>query len=185
MTKRKGLLFGFAATAGILAMASAAFACVTFIGQMEVKGAEGSTTVVGTGNSHGYCSTGRPTTAAAGRLLDDVTATVSPGQCDDPNAAGAHQLPDGTYQVRYNNKQSYTFDGTYWNMNPGHGCFNPAQATTSSVIGTFEIQNGSGEWTGKIVPLGAPYFAPAGEAANFCIGAGGKGLLAPFRLLSI
>lgn len=194
MSNRKGILFGFATVAGVLAAASVASACVTFMGKMEVEGHDGKTEVVGTGNSHGYCSDGRPTSAAAGHLLDTVEAKVSPGTCADVGALANHQLPDGTYQVRYNNKRSYTFDGTYWNMNPGHGCFNPAQAATSSVLGTFDVVNGSGAWTGQIVPLGEPYYAPLGEASNFCVGApqlpstgsgGPPGLLAPFRLLAI
>lgn len=50
-----------------------------------------------------------------------------------------------------------------------------------------------GEWSGQMVPLGAPYHAPIGEAANFCVGAPqlaksgslAPGMLAPFRFLSI
>ncbi|HSH59213.1 MAG TPA: hypothetical protein VK988_06135 [Acidimicrobiales bacterium] len=201
---RKAALFGFTTTAIVLALASTAFACVAFMGQMTVDGDDGDTTVVGTGNSHGYCSTGKPTTAAAGHLTDNLSLSVSPGDCFDtsPLAAGAgHKLPAGLYEVRYNNEKAYTFDGTSWKMANSLGCFLPTNADTTSTIGTFDVDaNGDGSWTGDvdpIMPLGlANYYPPAGAAANLCVGSvsplsasgttGGRpGMLAPYRLLAI
>lgn len=199
MINRRGTMFAVVTAGAVLAMASAAFACVTFTGSAEVRGHDGTTEVVGTGNSHGYCSTGRPTTAAAGHLLDLITVEVKPGECADEGAFATHQLPAGTYEVRYNNEQAYTFDGTYWNMTPQLGCFHPSNVDTSSIIGTFAVgADGFGEWTGTLgtAPFkGVTYFSSAGTASNLCIGApslpatgfpGGKpGILAPFQLLTI
>lgn len=183
---RRRIVFGFTVGVAVLASASMAMACVTFMGQLTVDGHDGDTTVVGTGNSHGYCSTGRPTTAAAGHLTDSITATVSPGTCSDSGALANHQLPNGTYEVRYNNAKSYTFNGTYWNMISGTGCFRTANAATTSKLGTFTVSGGSGSWTGTLGTLaGTAYFPPAGEAANFCVGDGTNGMLAPYRLLAI
>ncbi len=188
---RKAALFGFGTTAFVLALASTAFACVAFMGQMTVDGHDGDTTVVGTGNSHGYCSTGRPTTAAAGHLNDTVSLTVSPGKCADSGAIANHKLPAGVYEVRYNSAKTYTFDGTYWNMTPGTGCFRPGNV--SSIIGTFNVDAaGNGSWSGLIVPTSA--VSPVPDASNFCIGSptvgaqpgtsgGFPGLLAPYQLL--
>lgn len=195
MSNRKGILFGFTTVVGVLAAASVAFACVTFMGTMEVVGDDGRTEVVGTGNSHGYCSDGRPTTAAAGHLNDAISLTVKPGKCTDAGAAGDHQLPAGTYEVRYNNELSYTYDGTYWNMLPGLGCFRPANADTSTTLGTFAVDAaGTGSWSGTLGTLKQePFYATALTASNFCIGAPSlppvngiiPGNLAPFRLLAI
>lgn len=196
MGNRKGVLFAFVTSASVLALASTAFACVTFMGQMEVKGHDGKTEVVGTGNSHGYCSTGRPTTAAAGHLGDPISLEVRPATCADPLAAGAHQLPDGTYEVRYRNFKSYTFDGTYWNMIGGTGCFRSVNSETTTTLGTFAVSGGRGSWSGSIGLSdlkGVPVFSLASEANNFCIGAPSlppvngiiPGLLAPYQLLAI
>lgn len=195
MYKRKGIVSGAMVAGVILVVASTAAACVTFMGAMEVNGHDGMTEVVGTGNSHAYCSDGRPTTAAAGHLLDSINIKVKAGHCADTGAAGDHQMPDGTYEVRFNNVKSYTFDGTYWNMTPGLGCFRPANFATTTIIGGFTVTGGDGTWTGTLgVPAGAPYYPPTGEAANICvgdpesttIGSGGRpGLLAPYRLLQI
>lgn len=180
MNYRRGLLFSSTVGAVVLALGGTAFACVTFMGQATVAGHDGSTTVVGTGNSHGYCT--QPTTAAAGHLADSITATVKPATCNGLN----HQLPDGLYEVRYNNAKSYTKSGTAWNMISGTGCFNSANAATTSILGTFTILSGSGSWTGKLGdPAGTDYYPALAEAANFCVGSAGNGLLAPYRLLAI
>lgn len=189
MNKRKGITFTFAAGAAVLAMASAAFACVTFMGAVEVEGHDGKTQVVGTGNSHGYCSTGRPATAAAGHLDDGIKITVGPGECADAGALENHQLPEGTYQVRYNNEVSYTYDGTYWSMIPESGCFHPKNTDTASVIGSFYIDAaGNGSWTGSFGAAdlkGVPVYSTPLTASNICVGASGKGMLAPYQLLAI
>lgn len=194
---RRGLLFTFFTGAGVLALGSTAFACVTFIGTLNLDGHDGDTTVVGTGNQHAYCSTGRPTTAAAGHLSDSITATVSPGTCSDPDAVANHKLPQGVYEVRYNNADTYTFDGTYFVMDPGTGCFRAANAATTTLLGTFRVNGaGKGSWTGTITTAGSPVYHGVGDAGNFCIGAptivpdpswsgGPPGMLAPYRLLSV
>lgn len=199
MIKRRGTVFMFALGAAVLTMASAAFACVTFTGKVEFRGHDGTTEVVGTGNSHGYCSDGRPTTAAAGHLDDPITIKAKPGSCGDEGAFANHQLPEGTYEVRFNNEPAYTYDGTYWNMFPQLGCFHPSNQDTSSIIGSFYIDaTGNGSWTGSFGLddlKGAPAFATPLTASNMCIGApslpntgfpGGKpGILAPYQLLAI
>lgn len=196
MSNKKGILFGFTtAAAAVLAAASVASACVTFMGTAEVVGHDGRTEVTGTGNSHSYCSDGRPTTAAAGHLGDLINVAVKPGKCSDAGAAGDHQLPEGTYEVRYNNELSYTYDGTYWNMLTGLGCFRTANADTSTILGTFAVDAaGKGSWSGTLGTLKQdPFFATSLTASNLCIGAPSlppvngiiPGNLAPYRLLAI
>lgn len=175
-------MFAAGVIAAVMTLSGTAVACVTFKGQMTVDGHDGDTTVVGTGNSHGYCSTGRPTTAAQGHLADSITATVGSAKCGNLS----HKLNNGTYEVRYNNTKAYTFDGTYWNMISGTGCFKDDQASTTTTLGTMSVSNGSGTWTGTLGdPAGVDYYPLAGEAANFCVGNGTDGLLAPYRLLAI
>ncbi|MEX2289753.1 MAG: hypothetical protein WD794_05430 [Mycobacteriales bacterium] len=177
---RRGTLFASAVGAALMAMGGTAFACVTFIGQMTVDGHDGDVTVVGTGNSHAYCT--QPTTAAAGHLADSITASVAPATCNNK----PHQLPDGLYEVRYNNEKSYTFDGTQWTMISGTGCFLSDNSDTTTILGAMTVVDGSGSWTGTLGdPAGTDYYPPTGEAANFCVGADGKGMLAPYRLLSL
>lgn len=209
---RKASLFGFGITAFVLALASTAYACVAFIGQMTVDGHDGDTTVVGTGNSHAYCTTGRPLTAAAGHLNDTVSLSVDQGVCLDPTGpnsqpAGLHKLPAAIYEVRYNNKTSYDLSLGTWVHRTAHGCFkSPENDATRSVIGTFEVDaNGKGSWSGTISPINGPdnngdgqpdvNYSIAGQANNFCIGtqdpnirvpntSGGRpGLLAPYQML--
>lgn len=180
MNYRRGVLVGSGFVAAVLLTASAAFACVTFMGQMTVDGHDGDTTVVGTGNSHGYCS--QPTTAAAGHLADSITATVSSATCNGTS----HQLPNGTYDVRYNNEKSYTFNGTVWNAVSSTGCFLGSNGPTTSTLGTMSVSGGSGTWTGTLGdPAGKDYYPGLLEAANFCVGDGTNGLLSPYRLLAI
>lgn len=193
---RRGAAFGFVAAVAILAMGSAAFACVTFKGQMTVDGTLGDTWVKGTGNSHGYCSDGKPTTRAASHVGDTISLTVSKADCNDTNAAGAnHKLDAGTYEVRYNSAPSYTFDGTHWNMTGGTGCFRPGNSFT--LLGVFTVNsNGDGSWSGPMagVPLGDPNVDPLVNpdvVGNLCVGnqlgpsgpGGPPGLLAPFELV--
>lgn len=196
MIRRKGILFGSTTAALVMIPASIALACVTFVGELTVDGHDGDTTVVGTGNQHAYCSTGRPTTAAAGHLTDSVTAHYGKGQCADAGAVADQKPQEGVYEVRYNNADTYDFDGTSWVMVPGSGCFRPANAATTTLLGTFTVgSNGKGTWTGQIVTAGAPVFHGPSDAANFCIGAPtlppppgatlAPGMLAPFRLLQV
>jgi len=191
MINRRGMVFGFLTGAAALSMASAAFACVTFMGKVNVVGADGATEVVGKGNAHGYCSTGRPTTAAAGNLGEIIKITASEGTCGDTGAlATGNKLPAGSYQVRFNNELSYGYDGTYWTMVPETGCFHPLNTATSSTIGSFDIDaNGDGSWEGTLdaddVNGGPPVYATPLTASNICIGLAGKGMLAPFQLLAI
>lgn len=201
---RRGTLLAATTGAVVLGLASTAFACVTFMGKVEVQGARGSTAVVGTGNSHAYCSDGRPKTAAAGGLDDQIIIKVQPGLCADAGAAGAHQLPEGTYEVRYNNAQVYTYgvnpntatvDGTYWNMTAGAGCFRAANAATTTFIGSFNVDAaGVGAWTGTLGALKQdPSFATPLTASNLCIGAPqlpkvngiAPGNLMPYQLLAL
>lgn len=190
MNHRRGVLFASALVAAVLALGSTAFACVVFLGKMTVDGHEGDTTVVGSGLNYGhrYCATGRPTTAAAGHIEDSITATVSPASCPADGVV-SHQLPDGTYEVRYNNEKSFTFDGTYWNSVAYTGCYLSTNAKTTSTAGTFDVVNGWGSWTGALGTLaGTPYYSLVPlEAANFCVldVASDKGLMAPYRLLLI
>lgn len=196
MSNRKGILFGFTTVAGFLALASVASACVTFMGNMEVKGHDGITKVAGAGKPMTYCSTGQPTTAAAGHLDDPIRVEVKPTVCADAGAAGANQLPDGTYEVRYMNRRSYTFDGTYWRADAGTGCFHSRDAAWTSTLGSFTVTNGTGEWDGDIglndIAGLLPVFSLDNEANLLCIGAptvppvnGIPGMHAPYRLLAI
>lgn len=189
---RRGMVMASTTGAVLLGLASTAFACVTFMGKVNVTGHDGSTTVVGTGNSHAYCSDGRPTTAAAGHLEDSITINASEGTC----AGVAHKLPEGTYEVRYNNSPSYTFDGTYWSMLQGKGCFRPENASTTTILdGPLTIDAaGNGSWTGTLGALKQlPSFATPLTASNLCIGAPTlpkvngiiPGMLAPYQLLAI
>lgn len=183
---RKGLLFTFATAVTVLAMASAAFACVTFKGQMTVGTHDGSTTVVGTGTSHAYCDTGKPTTAAAGHRGDRVDVAIRSADCNGTLS----EMEPGTYQVKFNNKKAYTFDGTYWVMEANTGCFWSGNSSTTSDLGTLTVDEfGAADWYGPLSPVKNDTVASKpGEAANFCVGGNpdnDTGMLAPFRYLGI
>jgi len=187
LNNRRGILFASTVVATVLTLGSAAFACVTFMGDVEAVGQQGSTRVVGKGNSHGYCSTGRPKTAAAGNLSQSITITARPGGCNDPAALKSHKLPAGTYETRFNNELAYNFDGTYWTMVQNTGCFLSDNAGTTTTLGTFPINSdGNGSWSGNLGTLKQdPFYATALTASNLCIGLDGKGMLMPYQLLAI
>lgn len=182
---RKGVLFTFATAVAALAMASTALACVTFKGEMTVGTHDGSTTVVGVGNNHAYCPTGKPTTAAAGHRGDRVDVAIRSAVCDGREST----MEDGTYQVKFNNKKAYTFDGTYWVMEANTGCFWSGNSSTTSDLGTLTVTGGSADWFGPLSPVKNDTVASKpGEAANFCVGGNPNndtGMLAPFRYLGI
>ncbi len=200
MEIRKRAAVAFAIGGVVVMTSSAAFACVTFKGQMTVDGHDGDTTVVGHGTEHAYCTGGEPATAAAGHVGDNITIRVSPQSCPG-TVAGNDRLPDGTYEVRYNNRESYAFDGTSYVMVPLSGCFFTGNVATTSTIGTFNITGGTGTqtWTGPINPIspaGVPAYSAPGTASNICVGktgtylptgndGGPPGMLAPYRLLAI
>lgn len=187
MNNRRSIVFASTIMATVLAFGSAAFACVTFMGDVEVVGDDGSTRVVGKGNAHGYCNTGRPTTAAAGHLADSIAITVRPAGCNDGGALKSHKLPAGTYETRYNNELSYNFGGTYWTMVSSTGCFLADNAGTTTTLGTFTIDStGNGSWSGTLGTLKqAPSYATPLTASNLCIGTNGNGMLIPYQLLPI
>lgn len=196
---RRSLLFAFGTAVAGLAMAGTAFGCVTFKGKMTVDGHDGDTTVVGTGNQHAYCGNGAPATAAAGHIADSIKITVAPGTCADSGSLSSHQLPDGTYEVRFNNRTSYVgLDGTGLTMAPNAGCFFAANAPTTTTLGSFTVTGGNGTWTGSLgsLPPGVAVYSTPGTASNLCVGApgiapaagdsgGAPGMLAPYRLLLI
>ena len=199
---RNGLVVASSVALCVMVLSTAA-AASALMGQATVEGDAGATTVVGTGNSFGYCTTGRPTTAAAGHVNGNVSLTVGPGACaDEGSVGGDHQLPAGTYEVRYTNTAAYTLDDGVWTRPQsleGH-CFAAESEGATTVLGTFEVDAaGNGSWSGRLSPIaGEPQFATeeATQASNLCIGtqdptlrppypsAGGRpGLQVPFRLL--
>lgn len=203
---RKPATFAFVATAAFLAMASFAYACVTFKGDMTVTGSnKAGNTVTGSGGQHAYCPGGGATTAAAGTAGSSVTVSVAPASACNPytynTAAGpvqmANQLPDGLYEVRINLAKSYTgADGSSWTMIGSTGCFLGANASTTKTLGVMAVAAGSGSATVTLPPnpvdSSTPTLSPAGEAYNFCVGnavpAGlpgeiRPGMLAPFRVV--
>jgi len=200
--RRKGVLFGFTTVATAMALGATAFACVVPKGQMTVtvdpvgSATPHGHTVVGLGASLNdplrpgqifeYCSTGRPTTAAAGHLHDTVKVKVEPATCNDPGApAGTHLMEAGLYDVSYNHMVTHTYDGTNWNWEGvGTGCYRRA-GSTSHTMGYMTVDaTGNGSWTGPIDPAGtvtngptAPDFFSAGPvgvgstAGSICVGA--------------
>lgn len=66
--RRRDLLVLVSSAALSVLLLSSSVAASAFVGEMVVEGADGTTAVVGTGNSYRYCSTAFPATAAARRV---------------------------------------------------------------------------------------------------------------------
>lgn len=178
-------------------------AASAFLGEIVVEAAEGTARAAGTGNSFGACSTGEPTTAAAGKRNGKVTVNVRPATCTDQGTVAAHRLPAGTYEVRYTSAATYTQEGDRWMRAPGPQghCFAAANAEATRVLGSFSVDaDGVGTWTGRLTPsTGGAAISGSdepGRASNLCIGSqdpslrpdhpttgGPPGLQVPFRLL--
>lgn len=188
---RSTTLFTVPLVGALLGLGSTAFACITQLGQMTVDGDDGDTTVVGLGatGGHQYCSTGRPTSAAAGHIQDNILVTVDPASCADSGTVVNHQLPDKTYEVRYTNKKSFNFTGTQYTLITGTGCYSTPAASSTTTPGSINVVDGSGLWTGQLGTLaGAAYYSLTPlEAAQICVydPASHTGMIAPYRLLLI
>lgn len=190
--RRRCVLVAVLVTA-IMAASAPPVAAHTSKGQMFVDGDDGDAWVKGNGNQHYNCSDGYPSRAAAGHLDDSISITVDAATCWDPGAAGSSKLPAGTYEVRYNNRPSYAFDGTRYVQHHESKCRHPFNYGTESILGTLEVDSdGYGQWTGKLALAGVPYFSvPDTTASNICVinllaptnGESPPGMEAPYHLL--
>lgn len=127
LTGRRILFVPFLGVAGVLVMASVAWACVTFQGKFQVKGANGTSTAFGSGYhpyqndrpSVEYC---RPLRGAAGassssNAIEIVWGSYEGCNWTDPNfpatptAAWSRTdggpVDEGTYAVRFDPRRSF------------------------------------------------------------------------------
>lgn len=96
---RKGILFGSITAGGVLAAASAAFACTIFLGTMTVygtaPGSSGTSTAVGNGTGMGYCS------STSGAQVARTGGVAAPIHVHIDSAGSCGNLPNGPYNVTY------------------------------------------------------------------------------------
>jgi len=147
MRRRKLLAIPMAATAGALIVASAAFACTSFKGQLKITGdGAGSGTVIATGTGSGMnyksISAAYAKVASGGNLTYQVNA--------DP-AKATNKLPTGrAYQLRWDPYTSAT-DGDF----PTHtawkyDCMVGTNGSTLGATVTVDSTGAGGPWVRNI-----------------------------------
>lgn len=144
MTGRKRSIrmrVGIAATAGVVLLASPAFACTVFKGKMEVKrsGASPTSSAQGDGGGMSHC---------ANSIVDDATATsgnnievnVLPGNC-----TGSGTLPLDEYSVLFINTNGFVDSFGDWDYNDGSiDCMDTVNGPQGSSVYLVDADNGSG-----------------------------------------
>jgi hypothetical protein len=200
---RRGLLFGSAVVAIVLALASTAWACTTFKGRMTVTDANGnSSTVVGDGSGMDFCDTGfgdkvpAADTGATGTPGAQITVSVEPADCNGTT----FQLDDGNYDVNFVNwvtEQNQTKSG--FKSTDGGATYDWWADCMSGILGaqvvladqTFQVVNGTN--------TGTPYTLPGANEIDWkvndlttdqsavCVSSngGGQGLQAPILINQI
>lgn len=175
---RKTLVTVTGVIAVFLAVASVAYACVIFKGDLQIKSPSGNgNKVTGDGAAHGYCPGGGATTAAKGATGDTITVEVAPAsQC---KVVPSNKLGDGIRQIRIRNTNAYVgADGLQWSMIQGMGCWGGA----STFIKDTTIAGGS---VTDSFPLPSFTSNVVGTASNLCVGSGvlNEGIMAPMVIL--
>jgi hypothetical protein len=121
-SQQRQLVFGTAVIGVFLAMASVAYACVTFWGQLDVTSGGGTSTAVGStmhpaANNQEFCTPptlGTPPAQAAPGSRDLINVRVGPTQeCVEKRQAlfpniTENALDDGTYSVRIQGGDAFT-----------------------------------------------------------------------------
>lgn len=164
---------GFVAGAIVLAVASVAAACTSYVGKLTVAANGTSHTVEGSGDNglHRYCVNNQSVEGAPvgtvqinGAFTLQVTPGTSPSGSTDPCNTEVKQLPAETYEVRwmpYDNPSTTVDSNTSWcNKNPN----------TLSQLGTITV-NGNGYSVDASGAPAAKQFAlpPYHGKAAFCV----------------
>ncbi len=101
-TSRRRMTFATAVVAGVMALASAAFACTVYKGTMIVTDARGNTSQgTGSGLSMGYCSGTTSTSAADIAPGESFTIDVQPFVGSGSQKTCTAKLNDDLYDVNY------------------------------------------------------------------------------------
>lgn len=107
--KRKVLLVPFTAAAGVLLLASAAFACSIFVGVYEVQGNASDQSVKGIGKSWNGCQPGtcmKNKIEGQTAVSSDSAASITVQAYPEAGTA-QNRLPDGEYYVTWLNGDTY------------------------------------------------------------------------------
>lgn len=180
---RKHIVGALASGAAVLALASAAFACVNFKGDLTVTGDTSGNKVTGNEGSMTYCV--GPTTAGTSAYNHSITVTVAAAtSC----ISATNKLTSGNNSVIINNASTdaavpFTYDGTKWNFVNGTGCFAspPGDITLTTSFNVDALGGHSQSFT-------LPHLNrvdPTNKASALCVGDGTNGIFAPLRITAI
>lgn len=170
-TARGAVSIGFGAVAILLTVASAAFACTTFLGQLTVTTGSGASTrtsiASGGGGSHAWCGT-TPQGDAQASSSQTVTVSVAvASQCGTV-------LPNGVYDVAFRSGDHHSCSGTCtigganaWTFNTGAGTDHCGPLSSPTVLGSLTVVGGAGT-TQVALPSGLTANS-AGKAAALCV----------------
>ena len=212
MRNRKALLFGTAVAGVVLFLGSAAFACTTYRGRLEVTAGAGTSKAWGKNSGMTHCDKGTPYQVQSNATLPTTGGTITVGVYPT-QTGGANNCPEsklsassnGTfgllgrhYYVRYYNGAGFVADGTTWKWNVD--CMEGASGSRLSAADTGgnEIwinSDGFSTAAGSTTTAGTrQYTIASGQTANgtsdrsaVCVGdtGAGNGNQAPIRIVTV
>lgn len=187
--KRRLMTGAFVATAWVLVLASTAFACTTFLGNMSVTAGGGTSSATGSTGGMSYCS--GVTDGASASSSGTISVSVSPatGSC-------AGQLPNGTYRVTFINNNAYAMPFSSWILQSNGDCMAKGGSTGTTTLETsFTVTSGSGSDTSVTLPSGltADSNNPGGTRSGVCVSdfpadpvmMSGSGMEVPLKIVTI
>jgi hypothetical protein len=178
-SQQRRLVFGTSIVGAFLALASVAYACVTFWGQLDVTSGGGTSTAIGStlhpnAANQEFCTP--PTLGAAAQpgSRDSITVRVGPtNECTQNRGVAVNALDDGRYSVRIQGGDVFRphDSGTgYFRMvgengGPAGGCWRTIGENNIVELGHMQVnKHGVGSGRFKVPAEVAPH-GPSNAAA--------------------
>ncbi len=187
-TNRKGLTFGTMVVAGVMVLASAAFACTTFKGTMTVTGnsqTPGTSTAVGKNSSMSHCSVTPGANATSGGSV-----TISSTATNLSGCASSTLNANTVYDVNFVGGKAFG------KPNPGPtavyqwliDCMSPPGGSVKNLgTATTDPSGNVAATTYSLTPAGSLTNNNLGEDSAVCLStpSGGNGNQAPVHIVSL
>ncbi len=143
-TTRKGMTFGTMVVAGVMILASAAFACTVYKGTMTVTAGGGSSQRTGSGMGMGYCSGTTATSNADVTSGGTFSITVQKFTGSGSTKTCTDQLNIDWYDVNYTTAGA---TGDCMSSDPASILIQEGDATAKTGLSVDSTGSGSGSFT--------------------------------------
>lgn len=190
MTRSKRIVIGtMAAAAAVAVLASSAYACVVFKGDLTVvsPGTSGNR-VTGSGDlsSMRYCTGRQPTTAGSAGAGDSILVTVSLATAC---VSTTNKLPEGDARVILTNAATtagapFSYIGGKWNVVHSSQC-GMSNSSDNFVLSTAYAVDALGAGADSFTLPSLNRVDPTNVASDICVAKGSFGISAPLRVTHI